>query len=78
MAATTEHPEGVQKATPESRLVRSEKAVEYMQTRWGIDTFTYQTLRHYSYETDLLPRPKVIGRHAYWVLSDLDALVAAL
>lgn len=60
------------------RLVRSEKAVEYMQTRWGIDTFTYQTLRHYSYETDLLPRPKVIGRHAYWRIADLDALVAAL
>jgi hypothetical protein len=78
MPATTEHSDGVRKAIPESRLVRSEKAVEYMQTHWGIDTFTYQTLRHYSYETDLLPRPKVIGRHAYWMLSDLDALVEAL
>jgi hypothetical protein len=78
MPATTEHADGVQQAPLESRLVRSEKAVDYMQTRWGIDTFTYQTLRHYSYETDLLPRPKVIGRYAYWRIADLDALVEAL
>jgi len=63
--------------TEQDRWVRRQHAIEYMQAK-GFDLFTYETLRHYAYETDLLPRPKVVGRHAYWRLSDLEKLVESL
>lgn len=54
-----------------------QQAVEFFQNR-GIDTFTVETLKNYAYNTDLLPRPKVIGRHAYWRVSDLEGLLERL
>jgi len=57
--------------------VRKDKAVEYVQIK-GIDTFAIETLKHYAYRTDLLPKPKVVGRHAYWKISDLDKFVESL
>lgn len=54
-----------------------EKAVLYVQ-RKGIETFTRETLKHYAYRTDLLPKPKVVGRHAYWRVADLDRFVDQL
>jgi hypothetical protein len=76
MPVTTEQPDGDQKA-PQDRWVHKQQAVEYMQNK-GLDLFTYETLRHYSYETDLLPRPKVVGRHAYWRVADLERLLEQL
>lgn len=62
---------------PQAEWVRKQQAVEFFQSR-GIDTFTVETLKNYAYNTDLLPRPKVIGRHAYWRISDLQRLLERL
>jgi hypothetical protein len=63
---------------PNDKLVRKDAAVEYMRTAHNLDTFTVETLKHYAYRTTLLPRPKIVGRHAYWHTADLDRLVETL
>lgn len=63
---------------PKVRLLLKHESVEYLQTRYNLTGFTEETLKRYSYKTDLLPRPTIIGRRAYWNTADLDDLVAAL
>jgi hypothetical protein len=75
MSATATRPSSSPEANTE--WVLKDKAVEHMQGK-GLEEFTEETLKHYAYRTDLLPRPKVIGKHAYYRLSDLDALIEKL
>lgn len=75
MSVAAARPSGSPKA--EAEWVRKHEAVEFFRSR-GFDKFTVETLKHYSYETDLLPRPKVVGRHAYWCVADLQQLLEAL
>jgi hypothetical protein len=63
--------------TSRAEWVRGPGAVEHIRNN-GFDAFTYNTLKHYAYDTDLLPKPKVVGGHAYWRISDLDKLIEAL
>jgi hypothetical protein len=44
----------------------------------GFELFNEASLRHYAYHTDLLPKPKRVGRYAYYRLSDLDKMVEAM
>lgn len=64
-------------ATVTPEWVSAEKAVAHIR-RKGIDAFTVESLRYYAYRTDLLPKPTVVGRHAYWRTADLDQLVTQL
>lgn len=61
----------------EAEWLSAEMAVQHVQ-RKGIETFSRETLKHYAYRTDLLPKPKVVGRHAYWRVADLDRFVEQL
>ncbi len=61
----------------EPKWLSAERAVQHIQ-RKGIETFTRETLKHYAYRTDLLPKPKVVGKHAYWRVADLDRFVDQL
>jgi len=53
------------------------QAAEYLQDM-GFDSCTVDTIRYLAYEKGLLPRPKVVGRRAYWKRADLDQFVANL
>lgn len=64
-------------AGPADDWVRPYKAVLYVQGQ-GFDRFNEASLRHYAYRTDLLPKPKKVGRYAYYRLSDLDKMIAAM
>lgn len=75
MSVTATRPEKLHDA--EAEWLSAEKAVQHVQ-RKGIETFTRETLKHYAYRTDLLPKPKVVGRHAYWRVADLDRFVEQL
>lgn len=61
--------------TPE--WLSAERAVEHVRDK-GFDGFTVESLKYYAYRTELLPKPTVVGRHAYWRTADLDALVQQL
>ncbi|BCI86065.1 hypothetical protein NIIDMKKI_12710 [Mycobacterium kansasii] len=62
---------------PVDDWVRPYKAVLYVQAR-GFELFNEATLRHYAYRTNLLPKPKKVGKYAYYRLSDVDRLIEAL
>jgi hypothetical protein len=53
------------------------QAAQYLQDM-GFDSCTAQTIKYLAYEKGLLPRPKVVGRRAYWSRADLDKFVANL
>lgn len=44
----------------------------------GFIAATVETVKYHAYYTGKLPRPKVVGRKAYWSRESLDALVEAL
>lgn len=64
-------------AEPVDDWVRPYKAVLYVQSQ-GFELFNEATLRHYAYRTELLPKPKKVGKYAYYRLSDLDKMIEAL
>jgi len=51
-----------------------DEAVQYLRDL-GFVTVTVETIKRCSYRTEQLPRPKVVGRRAYWARTDLDALI---
>lgn len=53
------------------------QAVEYLQSL-GFESCTADTIRYLAYEKGALPRPKVVGRRAYWSRADLDRYVENL
>jgi hypothetical protein len=53
------------------------QTAEYLQDK-GFASCTDQTIKYLAYETKKLPRPKIVGRRAYWRRSDLDAYVESL
>lgn len=53
------------------------QAAEYLQ-ELGFESCTTDTIRYLAYEKGLLPRPKIVGRRAYWSRVDLDQFVANL
>ena len=44
----------------------------------GFFAATVETVKYHAYCTGNLPRPKIMGRKAYWSRKSLDALVEAL
>lgn len=44
----------------------------------GFTSATAESIKYHAYCTGRLPRPKVLGRKAYWSRESLDALVEAL
>lgn len=70
-------PEAAPAANPADDWVRPYKAVLYMHGQ-GFEMFNEASLRHYAYRTDLMPKPKRVGKYAYYRLSDLDKLIERL
>lgn len=60
-----------------ARYFSAERAVEYIRSR-GFESVTENTLRHASYNTKKLARPKVVGNCAHWAQTDLDAWIDSL
>lgn len=44
----------------------------------GFTAASAETVKYHAYYTGKLPRPKIVGRKAYWSRESLDALVEAL
>lgn len=55
----------------------AERAVAYIHNR-GFRNVTENTLRHASYKTKKLAKPKVLGLVAHWSKTDLDSWIDSL
>lgn len=53
------------------------EAARYLNTL-GFTAATVETVKYHAYYTDKLPRPKILGRKAYWSREALDRLVESL
>lgn len=76
MSVSTHPPQGDTPAG-QTEWVSKAKAVAYLRNK-GFEAVTFETLKGYAYKTGQLPKPKVIGKRAYWRVADLDKLVESL
>lgn len=74
---STQAAKAAEKPAPATEWVRPYKAVLYVRSK-GFELFNEATLRHYAYRTDLLPKPKRVGKYTYYRLSDLDQMLEAM
>lgn len=54
-----------------------QEATRYLNSL-GFVAATVETVKYHAYYTGKLPRPKIVGRKAYWSREALDALIEAL
>jgi hypothetical protein len=57
--------------------MNAQEAVDFLHAL-GFTTATVETVKYHAYYTGKLPKPKIVGRRAYWARTDLDALVEQL
>ncbi|MCV7024871.1 DNA-binding protein [Mycolicibacterium novocastrense] len=62
---------------PFKQYLDGREAVSYLHAL-GFTTATVETVKYHAYYTGKLPKPKIVGRQAYWSRTDLDRLVESL